>query len=109
MQKKILNLWGKKRKRMSNYKVLFGLRVLKCILTTFVDSFLVLYFLELSDSNILPLGIYKLVAVAVIFFTIFSVRNIAKSKYRVTLLRIGIILDFLYFLTIIHQSNQYWI
>lgn len=101
MPKKILNLWRKKRKRMSNYKVLFGLRVLKCILTTFVDSFLVLYFLELSDSNILPLGIYKLVAVAVIFFTIFSVRNIAKAKYRVTLLRIGIILDFLYFLTIL--------
>lgn len=101
MPKKILNLWRKKRKRMSNYKVLFCLRVLKCILTTFVDSFLVLYFLELSDSNILPLGIYKLVAVAVIFFTIFSVRNIAKSKYRVTLLRIGIILDFLYFLTIL--------
>lgn len=86
---------------MSNYKVLFGLRVLKCILTTFVDSFLVLYFLELSDSNILPLGIYKLVAVAVIFLTIFSVRNIAKSSYRVTLLRIGIILDFVYFLTIL--------
>lgn len=86
---------------MSNYKVLFGLRVLKCILTTFVDSFLVLYFLELSDSNILPLGIYKLVAVATIFLTIFTVRNIAKSKHRVMLLRIGIILDFVYFLTIL--------
>lgn len=86
---------------MSNYKVLFGLRVLKCILTTFVDSFLVLYFLELSDSNILPLGIYKLVAVTVIFLTIFGVRNIAKSKHRVSLLRIGILLDFVYFLTIL--------
>lgn len=86
---------------MSNYKVLFGLRILKSILTTFVDSFLVLYFLELSDSNILPLGIYKLVAVSVVFFTIFGVRNLAKSKHRVNLLRIGIILDFVYFLTIL--------
>lgn len=86
---------------MNNYKVLFSLRILKSILTTFVDSFLVLYFLELSDSNILPLGIYKLVSVTVIFFTIFSLRNLAKSKYRVNLLRIGICLDFLYFLTIL--------
>lgn len=86
---------------MSNYKVLFGLRILKSVLTTFVDSFLVLYFLELSDSNILPLGIYKLVAMAFVFGTIFCVRNIAKSKHRVNLMRIGIGLDFVYFLTIL--------
>ena len=86
---------------MNNYKVLFGLRILKSVLTTFVDSFLVLYFLELSDSNILPLGIYKLVAMAFVFGTIFCVRNIAKSKHRVNLMRIGIGLDFIYFLTIL--------
>ncbi len=86
---------------MNNYKVLFYLRILKSILTTFVDSFLVLYFLELSDSNILPLGIYKLVAMTFVFGTIFCVRNIAKSKHRVNLMRIGICLDFVYFLTIL--------
>lgn len=86
---------------MSNYKVLFSLRILKSILVTFVDSFLVLYFLELSDSNILPLGIYKLVAMTFVFGTIFCVRNIAKSKHRVNLMRIGICLDFVYFLTIL--------
>lgn len=86
---------------MNNYKVLFMLRILKSILTTFVDSFLVLYFLELSDSNILPLGIYKLVAMTFVFGTIFCVRNIAKSKHRVNLMRIGICLDFVYFLTIL--------
>lgn len=44
---------------MNNYKVLFSLRILKNILTSFIDCFLVLYFLEVADSNILPLGIYK--------------------------------------------------
>lgn len=86
---------------MSNYKVLFGLRILKNILTSFVDSFLVLYFLQISDSNILPLGIYKLVAIFAVYGVIFSVRNFCKSKNRVNLMRIGIILDFIYFLTII--------
>lgn len=45
-----------------NYKILFSLRLLKSILTSFVDVFLVLYFINVSNNNILPLGIYKLVA-----------------------------------------------
>lgn len=91
---------------MSNYKVLFSLRILKSVLSTFVESFLVLYFLELSDSNILPLGIYKLVAMTFVFGTIFCVRNIAKSKHRINLMRIGICLDFVYFLTILMLKEK---
>lgn len=91
---------------MSNYKVLFGLRILKNILTTFVDSFFVLYFLDVSNSNILPLGIYKLIAVIAIYSVIFLARNFAKSKHRINLMRIGIILDFVYFLTIILLKDK---
>lgn len=91
---------------MSNYKVLFCLRILKNILTSFVDSFLVLYFLQVSDSNILPLGIYKLVAIFAVYGVIFSVRNFCKSKHRINLMRIGIILDFIYFLTIIILKDK---
>lgn len=91
---------------MNNYKVLFSFRVLKSILSDFVDSFLVLYFLEVSDSNILPLGIYKLVSVIAIYSIIFLTRNLAKSKHRVNLMRLGIILDFVYFLTIILLKDK---
>ena len=86
---------------MSNYKVVFILRVLKNIISKFVDSFLVLYFLTVSERNILPLGIYKLVSVITIYAVIFLVRNYTKSKNRANLMRIGIILDFVYFLSII--------
>lgn len=86
---------------MNNYKVLFILRTLKNILTNFVDSFLVLYFLDISDKNIVPLGIYKLVAIIAIYSVIFLTRNFSKSKNRANLMRIGIVLDFVYFLTII--------
>lgn len=91
---------------MNNYKILFSLRTLKNILTNFVDSFLVLYFLDVSDSNILPLGIYKLVAIIAIYSVIFLARNFAKSKHRANLMRIGIVLDFVYFLTIILLKNK---
>lgn len=86
---------------LNNYKVLFSLRILKSILESFVDSFLVLYFLTLSNHNILPFGIYKVISLTIVFFTIFSLRRICESKYRIHLLRIGILLDFLFFLTII--------
>lgn len=89
-----------------NYKVLFWLRLLKSILTNFVDVFLVLYFINVSNNNILPLGIYKLVAVMTVWFVIFLSRNYCKSKNRVWLMRIGIVMYFIYFLAIILLKEQ---
>jgi len=91
---------------MNNYKVLFSLRTLKNILSNFVDSFLVLYFLDISDRNIVPLGTYKLVAIIAIYSVIFLTRNFSKSKNRANLMRIGIVLDFVYFLTIILLKDK---
>lgn len=91
---------------MNNYKILFGLRILKNIINNFLDSFLVLYFLDISDSNILSLGIYKLVSILTIYIVIFFTKNLTKTKNRTNLLRTGIILDFVYFLTIILLKDK---
>ena len=89
------------KEKFDNYKILFSLRILKSILNNFVDVFLVLYFLTVSNSNILPLGIYKLVSVIAIWLVIFLVRNHCKSEGRIKFMRIGIVLYFVYFLSII--------
>lgn len=86
---------------INNYNILFFLQLSKSILVSFIDSFFLLYFLTLTEHNILPLGIYKLVVITTVFMTIFFVRNLCKSKYRVYLLRAGILLDFVYFLSIL--------
>lgn len=91
---------------MNNYKILFCFRTLKSILNTFIDVFFVLYFLQVSNSNILPLGIYKLVSMLVVYLIIFLCRNFSKSKHRVILLRIGIVLNLIYFLTIVLLKEQ---
>ena len=91
---------------LSNYKILFSLRILKSILSNFVDVFLVLYFLEIADNNILPLGIYKLVAAIAIILVMFLTRNYCKSSKRIILIRIGVVLNFLYFLTIIFLKER---
>lgn len=88
-------------KKLDNYKILFSLRILKSILNNFVDVFLVLYFLKVSNSSILPLGIYKLVAMVAVWLVIFFTKNYCKSKGRIKFMRIGIVLYFLYFLAII--------
>ena len=87
--------------KKNNYNILYNLNILKNILTTFLDTFLVLYFFELSDSSILPIGIYKLISIITIWLVIFLVRNICKSENRMALLRIGIIFNFLYFFSLI--------
>lgn len=73
-----------------NYKILFSLRILKSILNNFVDIFIVLYFLTVSKDNILPLGIYKLVAMATVYLVMVLLRNKCKMKNRIIFLRIGI-------------------
>ena len=89
-----------------NYKVLFLLRLLKSILTNFVDVFLVLYFINVSNNNILPLGIYKLVAMVTVWIVIFLSKNYCKSKNRIWLMRIGIVMYFIYFLAILLLKDQ---
>lgn len=84
-----------------NYNVMFGMRTLKSIFITFCDSFLVLYFWDLSDSNILPIAIYKLVSIFTIYIVMFLVKNLCKSKYRINLIRLGILTNFIYFLSIL--------
>lgn len=92
--------------KLNNYKILFLLRVLKSIVTSFVDIFLVLYFLDVSDNNIITLGIYKLVAMITVWLVIFFVRNVTKSNKRACLMRIGIIFDFIYFSAIIFLREK---
>ncbi len=91
---------------MKNFNVLFTLKILKNILWNFLDSFFILYFLEISYNNIFTLGIYKLIYITVLYIVIFIFRNISKSKKRIYLLKIGIIFKFIYFLLILLLKEQ---
>lgn len=91
---------------MNNYKVLFSLRVLKSIIDTFIDTFFVLYFLDVSSDNIVPLGVYYIIMVSVVYLTIYACRNFARTKHRVRLLRIAMVLDLVYFFLIITLQAQ---
>lgn len=87
--------------KLNNYRILFIFRMIKILLNLFLDSFFVLYFMTLSNNNIVPFGLYKLISVTVLFITIFLLRNKCKYKNRIILLRIGLLLYLLYFLLVL--------
>ncbi len=89
-----------------NPKILFSLRILKHIIDNFIDTFFVLYFLDVSSENIIPLGIYQILQVAVTYFAIYFLRNRARTKHRVALMRIAMLLDIVYFLAIITLQTR---
>lgn len=91
---------------MTNYKTLFALRLFKNIIDSFVDTFLVLYFLDVSDDNIVALSLYQLIYVATIYVVIYLCRNYAKTKHRLSLMRIAMIIDIFFFTTIMLLKNQ---
>lgn len=84
----------------TNYKAISGLKIFKNVIDLFISTFFVMYFLNLSNDNLIPLVCYYLIVYFTVWLTIFTLRNICKSPKRVYLLRIGIILNFIYFLLI---------
>lgn len=89
-----------------NPKILFSLCILKHVIDSFIDTFFVLYFLDVSSENIIPLGVYQILQVAVTYFTIYFLRNYARTKHRVGLMRIAMVIDIFYFLAIITLQTR---
>ena len=84
-----------------NYYSLLLIRVLKNTIQIFVDSFFVLYFMQLSNNNILSLGTYNLLLFTSLIIIVLLVRNLLKKKNRIFILRLGMIFNFMFFLLII--------
>lgn len=91
---------------MNNKKALFILRILKSIVEIFINSFFVMYFLSISNQNIVKLGIYYIIIYLTAYLSIRILGNYSKGKKRVNLLRVGIILNFIYFVLILFLKED---
>lgn len=91
---------------MSNYKSLFALRLLKSAVEIFVNSFFIMYFLAISNQNVLQLGIYYILVYLTVYLSIYFLGNYSKGNRRIYLLRIGIILNLVYFLLILFLQDK---
>lgn len=91
---------------MLNYKTLFILRLLKSTIEIFVNSFFVMYFLTVSNQNVVKLGIYYILVYFTVYLSIRLLGNYSKGKNRINLLRVGIILNLVYFLLILFLQEK---
>ncbi len=91
---------------MSNYKSLFALRLLKSTVEIFVNSFFIMYFLTISNQNVLQLGVYYILVYLTVYLSIYFLGNYSKNNRRIYLLRIGIVLNLVYFLLILFLKDN---
>lgn len=55
-----------------------------------------MYFLTVSNQNVLQLGIYYVVVYLTVYLSIYFLGNYSKGSRKINLLRIGIILNLVY-------------
>ncbi len=80
----------------TNYNVLFMLRTTEKVAALFTNIFVSMYFLDISDGNILNLSLFHIAHCSFIFIIMFLCRNILKSKYRRYMIYIGKVFQLLY-------------
>ena len=89
----------KKKKLEEN--VIIAIDCLKKIMVLFLGPFLTAYFIKVSNSSAVDLSIYYIFSYIILALGSLIVASIIKNKFRIGMFRVGVILNFIYILTII--------
>lgn len=86
---------------MEEKKSLLSIHILfKSIISVYFDSFFVLYFLGVTNYDVVPIVKYYFTLYLFLFISFLVIRNVMKRNIKVPYLRIGISLQALYIATI---------
>ena len=86
-------------KKESN--IIIIINALRKIIEIFSGPFLTTYFIKTSLESILDISIYNVFSYIVLAITCLIVGYIIKNKFRMAAFRAGVIINFIYILTII--------
>lgn len=81
--------------------IIIAIAAMKKIMTIFLGPFLTAYFIKISQESIIDLSVYYIFSYILLAIGSFIVASIIKNKFRIGMFRIGVILNFLYILSII--------
>lgn len=81
--------------------IIIAITALKDIMDLFLGPFLTTYFIQASQESIIDLSMYYIFSYILLSLGSFIVASIIKQKFRIGMFRIGVILNYLYILTII--------
>lgn len=81
--------------------IIIAINAMKKVMILFLGPFLTAYFIKKSQESITDLSIYYIFSYILLGVGSFVIASIIKNKFRVGMFRIGVILNFLYIITII--------
>lgn len=81
--------------------VIIAINAIKKIMIIFLGSFLATYFIKISKESIKDLSIYYIFSYILLELSSFLVVKIIKNKFKIGTFRIGVILNFIYIMTIL--------
>lgn len=87
--------------RKLEQNIIIAINAMKKIMILFLGPFLTAYFIKKSQESIIDISIYNIFSFILLGIGSFVVASIIKNKFRVGMFRIGVILNFIYIITII--------
>ncbi len=81
--------------------IIIAINNMRKIMDMFLGPFLTAYFIKTSKDSINSLSIYYIFSYLILAIITYFVATIIKNKFRIGMFRIGVILNFIYILTII--------
>lgn len=81
--------------------IIIALNNMRKIMDMFLGPFLTVYFIKTSKDSINSISIYYIFSYLILAIITYFVASIIKNKFRIGMFRIGVILNFIYILTII--------
>jgi YQGE family putative transporter len=94
-----------KRKKIEG-NIIIAINAMKKIMVLFLGPFLTAYFIKASQESIIDLSVYYIFSYILLAIGSFIVASIIKNKFRIGMFRIGVILNFLYIMSIIILKEE---
>lgn len=88
-------------KKKSEANIIIGIDALKKIVTIFLGPFLTAYFIKTSSESMIDLSIYYILSYLLLAISSFIVASIIKNKFRIGMFRLGVIINFIYIMSIV--------
>jgi len=82
-------------------KVIIMIELLKGIMSIFLGPFLTAYFIKVSMESMVDLSMYYIFSYMLLGLTTFVIAGLTNNKFKIGMFRVGVILNFIYIMSII--------
>lgn len=93
-------------KLKSESNIIIAIDALKKIMVIFLGPFLTAYFIKTSTESIIDLSIYYIFSYLLSGIGSFLVASIVKDKFRIGMFRVGVIINFVYIMSIVILKDK---